>query len=70
MTLVALMLIVNRARAAAGNCSDRRAWSAAGNGADGRATGRTNRYSLDGSANPMPPMIPVINHIGNHRVMS
>jgi len=69
MALVALVLIVDRARAAAGNRSDRRAWSASRDSANGSATRRTNCYSLHGSANPMPPMIPVINDISDHRGM-
>jgi hypothetical protein len=70
MAFVPLMLIVNRARAAAGNCSDRSAGSATRNSANGRAASRTNRYSLDGSANPMPPVRAMINHISDHRSMS
>jgi hypothetical protein len=70
MSFMALVLIVDRARAAAGNRSDRGARSAARNRANGRATGRTDTHSLDGPANPMPAMIPVINHIGDYRVMS
>lgn len=69
MAFVALVLIVNRACATAGNRSDRRARSAACNGANGRATSGTDTYSLDGSANSMPAVISVINHIGDDRVM-
>ena len=70
MALVAFVLIVDCPGAAAGNGSDRRTRPATCNGANSRATGRTDTYSLDGSANPMPAMNPVINHIGNYRVMS
>jgi hypothetical protein len=69
MAFVALVLIVDRASAATGNRSDRGAWSAACNRANSRAAGRTDTYSLDGSANPMPAVISVINHVGNYRVM-
>ena len=70
MAFMPLVLIVDRARAAAGNRSDRGARSAACNGANSRATGRTDADSLDGSANPMPAMIPVIDHIGDYSIMS
>jgi hypothetical protein len=70
MAFVALVLIVDRARAAAGNRSDRGARSTACNGANCRTTSRADTYSLDGSANPVPSVMPVINHIGDPHVMS
>lgn len=71
MSLVAFMLIVNRTGTAAGYSTDRGSWSTASNGADSRATRRTNTYSFDGPANPMPTMIPpMINHIGHYRTVT
>ena len=70
MTFVALVLIVDSACAAAGDRSDRSARSTACDCANRSATGRADAYSLDGSANVMPPMIPVINHIADYRIMS
>ena len=70
MAFVALVLIVNRARAAAGDRSNRGARPAARNGANGRAAGRTDRYSFDGSANSMAPVPPMIDDISDHCAMS
>ncbi len=69
MALMTLVRIVDRARATAGDRTDRGARAAPCNGADGRATRCTDADSLDGSPNMMPAMIPVINHIGHHRFM-
>lgn len=70
MALVAFVLIVDRAGTTACNRSDRGAGSAACDSADGSATGSADSYSLDGSASPMPAMIPVINHISSCRAAS
>lgn len=70
VALMTLVLIVDRASAATGDRSNCGPGSATSDGANGRATGCPDADSLDGSANLMPSVIPVINHIGNYRVMS
>ena len=69
MAFVPLMLIVDRACAAPGNRANRGARSAACDGANSRATGRSDRHSLDGSADPVSAMNAVIDHIGNCHVL-